>query len=848
VLGIEAVEWFAEGGENLTVRVTGRWRRRRPAWSGQPVLVIESSGRRHRFPAMPEPPSLTGAGPGTWRLSFAVPAVLAPELSGRAWLQFGAVVVQLPAAVEPYGAGGEGEAEQVDPATSQSSGGPMLSPELEIEGLRRRAREAEEAAAQLTERVRVVESELGAARLRAERLSASLTERDTARRTAEQRAHAEQALRRDLSRQLAARAAESERAREALGDLAAAEERIRELESELGDVRRRGDEAEQLAAAAVAARERVERQAREAQPQLARGSEGPSSGEEERLRFERGLVTRRAAAGRRIPSEPVALSRSPSGGAPSPGDPAVAPAPGDSGVPPSPGDSSVPPSPGDPAATPSPGDPAEPAVPGPTPVRTGAGTSSLEVTASGQDALIGALRRELEVRVGAETMLRSRLVEAEGRLASRPLLHRRTEATLGLLRRELDGLRSAFERERADRIAAELRVAELSRDARVRQERSRQTYEAISELREALDKLRTAPRPGAPSSEAGGANRVQPDRFNAARVRLRETIAPPEPEPPAEPPPELAQEPEPAAEPPPELAQEPPGPEPEPAREPPGPEPEPAAEPSLDLPQELSGPEPEPPGPQAPEPANPAPVQRTTRAWLAPVIRAMARSDAAGAGRLLLELLPAQQEVFPDPVAYDLVLGDSGPCIRVTARGHQTTVRRAPGPRPPGEVDFQIFGTPAAIVTLLTAGPLRRLLRRGVARVRGRRDRVAALRSLVDLRLDLADLHRAGVRLGPELTLKVLALAIEPAWTERERFTLACSPQGGDTAYLLVRDGQRPVVSDEAPGGRLATTISGPPRALAAGLSGRPSDQLIVTGEEWPLALLSKWLKRAQSD
>src|ERR1700761_1791856 len=93
VLGIESVEWVAEGGENLTVRVTGRWRRRRPAWSGQPTLVIEGPGRRYRFPATAEPPSLTGTGPGMWRISFAVPAALAPELGGRAWLQFGSVVI-----------------------------------------------------------------------------------------------------------------------------------------------------------------------------------------------------------------------------------------------------------------------------------------------------------------------------------------------------------------------------------------------------------------------------------------------------------------------------------------------------------------------------------------------------------------------------------------------------------------------------------------------------------------------------------------------------------------------------------------------------------------------------------
>src|SRR5436305_1718235 len=122
-LGIESVEWLAEGGENITVRVTGRWRRRRPTWSAQPVLVVE------------------------------------------------------------------------------------------------------------------------VARREAERLNATLEERERTRRVAEQRAHAEQALRRDLTRQLAAR----DRGRELVRDqLAAAEERVRELEIELGNARRRGDEAEQL--------------------------------------------------------------------------------------------------------------------------------------------------------------------------------------------------------------------------------------------------------------------------------------------------------------------------------------------------------------------------------------------------------------------------------------------------------------------------------------------------------------------------------------------------------------------------------------------------------------------------
>src|SRR5437763_12014224 len=92
-LGIEAVEWLPGGGHNFTVRVRGRWRRGRPSWSGQALLVIEAHGGRHRFPAMPEPPSLHGAAPGTWQMSFSVPAALSPQHGARAWLQLGSAVV-----------------------------------------------------------------------------------------------------------------------------------------------------------------------------------------------------------------------------------------------------------------------------------------------------------------------------------------------------------------------------------------------------------------------------------------------------------------------------------------------------------------------------------------------------------------------------------------------------------------------------------------------------------------------------------------------------------------------------------------------------------------------------------
>src|SRR5271154_1938456 len=133
-LGIEAVELVSEGGHSVTVRVTGRWRRRRPELRGQAMLVVETGTVRQRFGAMPEPPSLIGAAPGPWRLSFPVPAELAPQLAGKTFLQLGAVMVPLPI----------GEVAEVQ-GTAEGPGAELLearqlrSSELAAESARRRA-------------------------------------------------------------------------------------------------------------------------------------------------------------------------------------------------------------------------------------------------------------------------------------------------------------------------------------------------------------------------------------------------------------------------------------------------------------------------------------------------------------------------------------------------------------------------------------------------------------------------------------------------------------------------------------------------------------------------------------
>jgi hypothetical protein len=243
-LGIEAVECVAEGGRSLTVRVTGRWRRRRPESRGQAVLVVEAESGRQRFPAMPEPPSLTGAAPGTWRMSFSVPAELAPVLPGRTFLQLGGVMVPLPIGEVTIAEGPDPELLEARRARSS---------ELAAESARRRA-------AELAGSVRRLKGELEQARAQSDRLREELAARERRLRGAEQHAHAERALRADLEQELA------RRTRSAQHDLSALHSRVADLERELSRLRRAADEAGHVAAAAEARRAEAERRLAERPP------------------------------------------------------------------------------------------------------------------------------------------------------------------------------------------------------------------------------------------------------------------------------------------------------------------------------------------------------------------------------------------------------------------------------------------------------------------------------------------------------------------------------------------------------------------------------------------------------
>jgi hypothetical protein len=749
-VGIESVEWLDAGGGQLTVRVTGRWRRRR-GWvesRGPTMLVIEAEGRRHRFPATPEPPSLSGAAPGTWRLSFGVPAEIAHGLGGHVWLALGTVTVPLPVPESAAGLGREPEAGERPPG----AGPPGERPAPERAAAEPPAAEGPAAEGPAAERPGS-EAEMDEPPATPERPPekpeppVAGSERDPGR------LEIERAWR---------RADAAERTAGELGDRVSALERALE-------------------------HERAERAHPAARPEpIAAGG-----AERQRLRAEDALRAARRRSDVRVPTEPIPPPPVPPPSVPPPGPPPAGPPP------------AGPPTSGAPAAGPGEGRP-------------------------GDEETISALRRELRARVSAEAALHARIVQAETRLAARVLLEQRTTAALAELRAEFERLHEALEHERTRRRTAEASAARLRAELGGQRARSRDAHAAIEELRSAIELLRppasdpppapdrspprageaawppaggepgSPPADGEPGSPPADGEAVTPDRLSDALTRLRQTTEPRE---------AGAQAPLPATLPEPIMSASPPAPLPVPVG-----------------------------GPTVEEP-----------------FRRLAARDLERAGRLLIGLLGAQRAAWPHAVAYDLVLGPGYGCVLVSAGERGVSIERSAAPRSREQVVFQLVGGPARLARLFSAGPLRRLLRIGVARVRGRREGVSALRALLALPLDLGALRAAGAALDGETLFTLLAAMIDPAWTRGERFTISHTDERGHAVFLQIRDGEPPLVSPEPPGGRVATALAGPAERLwwtfteegsepGAGAAG-----VLVTGDQGPLTLVREWANRAQS-
>jgi hypothetical protein len=455
--------------------------------------------------------------------------------------------------------------------------------------------------------------------------------------------------------------------------------------------------------------------------------------------------------------------------------------------------------------------------------------------------LLGSLRQELSARARAQASLRAQLVDAESRLAARVLLEQRTTAVLHELRSELETLRDALarerklreqaetaagelERERDLRAAAERRLAELERQLQGQREMSRGAHNAIGELREALEQLSrpqteaappltevaaplteaAAPQTEAPAAPSGppppttapSRALVEPARLNDALTRLRETITP------------------------------------------------------QDAPAAAAG-----GGGAAAAPTRSLSLSEVLgRPSLERAFRKLVRDDPEAAGRLLLELLPLQRVVYPHKIAYDLVLGSgrgeahpARSCVCVTVPNGTSSITVQSAPRPREEVNFQVVGDPARIARLLTAGRFRRRFSRRVARVRGRRDGVAALTALLGTPLDLRDLHRAGVRPDPATAFALVASMVDPSWTRGERFALAHEDPQAASTFLIVRDGGPLQVVRRSPEAKVDTTLACASDQLLAVLAGDGVPGAAVHGDERPLAVLREWIKLAES-
>lgn len=228
--------------------------------------------------------------------------------------------------------------------------------------------------------------------------------------------------------------------------------------------------------------------------------------------------------------------------------------------------------------------------------------------------------------------------------------------------------------------------------------------------------------------------------------------------------------------------------------------------------------------------------------WLPTALRRLAQDDPATAGRVLLGMLPAQGLVTQRELHYDLVLAGRG-CIGVDVRSDGTRVRPQDTPRARRDVDFRVSADEAGLARLLLG---RRGLRRR-ARVRGSRRRLRELRRLASEPLTLRDLGAAGALLDSALAFQLVALAIDPAQTAGQCFTIAHTPFAGGPAdaWLRIKDGENPLVLTTRPGEQLAATIRSTRGALLpllAGIAPPPGEAAAIDGDPTPLTLLRTWI------
>jgi hypothetical protein len=771
-LAVELVDVIPFGDRAL-VRVAGRWsgadRESQP-----PILFIDDGMRRHRFAALPSPTGSGGA-PGDdepWRAAFSVPSVLVEIPEGSFALEVDGVHVALGRPAQSQRADASGPAPAiVDRAVLAERRSRRA--ELAEEAQARRAAEARAAAAGAQAELVALERRLDRAGRERLALEARLAQARRAELLARQGAEASERTRVEALEEAgrAIRALEAER--DALrAQLETAADRIAQLERELDAARRRGDEAEQAAAAALAARRRAERAASDAGAHSARVDAGTAA----RLAGARAEAQESVAAARREIERHAGEAR----------------------------------------ALRAQLDELVPQV-----ERGRAAISAADEragTAAAARAEAQSVSRELERRVSEleavsqerdRAAARARQLEEQAHAQTREIERaRRAEAEAGARLRAVEA--DSQERLRELRLQTEERLREV-------RARSEQRLRAVgsqapapvergpdpASLDEALERLETVEHELAAAREAAaaaeesharhsielmraGERAVELERTLTRERRQREELEP-----------QVGDESDAAL-----------GAESQAVEES---EPEPAG----DLDAEVEAvPQPAPKaGPRAPDPR-----------WLPRALVALAAEDPRAAAHLIVQLLPAQHIAVKGPLGYDITVDEVGTHRVLVGDGETTVVPRPEGPDHTEDgVEFALSGTAAALAALAAGEGALRALLGGRVRMHGRRRRARRLTALARRPIGLPEVARAGVRLDPGLIYRALACAVDPEWTRGETFCVENEiwGPGGGTWYVCVDDGAPLLVTRVAPPGGAVATVRTTAPAFQASLAGQ---------------------------
>jgi hypothetical protein len=278
------------------------------------------------------------------------------------------------------------------------------------------------------------------------------------------------------------------------------------------------------------------------------------------------------------------------------------------------------------------------------------------------------------------------------------------------------------------------------------------------------------------------------------------------------------------------------------------PTPAPLKLPSEPMESALGQPEPERLERDVPTPVRPR-VGDSETPWFPRAFRRLAEEDPESAGRLLLQLLPAQGLVWPEDVAYRIEVTETG-TLGVEVSGGRSTVQALlePGATRPGETTLRFD-----LAGLARAATGRRGWSRVGARIAASRHRhLRPLRALAAAPLELGDIRRAAAKPDPVLLLRLLALAIDPRWTAQEIFTVACRWRGRveSACYIHIFEGAPVAVTSAPPIGRVAATLTCEPQEVLDILMGdiqldRGEAQL--SGDRAAFAKLLEWFKRVDA-